>query len=430
MEKLDFEMLKNHNQIVDRYLELYPCKDKEKVDTAMIIISYSIQDINVQIKSYNDGVINVGVFYQLIIKTDLLIGAVNYLFNTFFNNSNIKVDDEIKSKIDKFRLIRNLSIAHPLSTSKFDNYGFGKENDKWCEDVIPFSSYMLAMNKNEKADYVLKYKEKGVEHSQRMFLTLKETFLEPITSILNKMNLISNNLKLEIEKKEQELRELSLNAKPEMSIGTYVEELKKDLLLRYPKEIEKYKVEDWRCVINEQVIEDKIKLIEIEHSVLNDVKERIELKFADEKRMKSYNIYIMDLIKATYKYGASIQNMDLEESDAESELKNLLYPSNSVLVDNSNKEQAYYRYSKIEYIEGSDEYTLLFVLKNLQKYSEADWRDGNLCTNLEFGMMQLWSLKEEIVKYFPIDFTYSDKNIYIQYLVALYYANKRCTSDE
>jgi len=419
MEKIDFEIVNNHTQIADRYLELFPSEDKEKIDTAMVIISYSIQDINVQIENYNNGVNNIGVFYQLIIKTDLLIGAINYLFDTFLNNANIKVDDEIKSKIEKFRLIRNLTIAHPLSTTKFDNYGFGKENDKWCEDVIRFSSYMGLMNKSEQADYVLKYKEKGVEQSQRMFLTLQDNFLEPITSILKKMNLISNNLKLETEKREQKLRGIPLNAKKEMSIDTYIEELKKDLLFRYPKEIEKYKVEDWGDVKNE----DKIKLIDVEHSILNDVKERIELKFEDRKCTKAYDIYISDLINATYKYGESIQNMDLEEGNAKVELESILYPSNSVLVDNSNEEQAYYRYSKISYIEGSDEYTLPIVLKNLEIFSQADWRDGNICSDLEFGMMQLWSVKEEIVKYFPIDFTYSDKNIYIQYLVALYYAN-------
>lgn len=423
MINIGYDVLIRHKDAVFRFLELYPNSNQDKIRAALTVLSNSVDDINVHLKSFYSGDKGVGIFYQLVIKTDILIGGVNFIFNEFLNSEGIKIDDCIKDNLKKFKLIRNLSIAHPLSTTKFEDFGFGEDGNRWCEDIIPFQSYMSLMNGDVQADYVLKYREKNIDLPQRILLTIEKDVIVPIESILEKLDIISGRLEQKIELKVDELRNEPLLADFASSMLTYLDNLRMDLAVRYPSKFETYQeVNSNDCDLKADTEGEWVDSHSVERSILDNVKGRLELIYSDSERLTLYRSYISALEKAIYSYGDAVQQMSLEENDADSKLLALMYPSDRVFYEGSNDSQRIYKLSKIKHIEESDNYTMPSVLRKLQDFTLNDWNNPTKCSNVEFGLMQLWSIRDEVTEYFPIDFEHPDRVIFIQYITALYYA--------
>jgi hypothetical protein len=55
LEKLSLNVYDEYRDTIDRYMELIPCEQRDKVDTATVHIMDAIQDINNQIEKYNFG---------------------------------------------------------------------------------------------------------------------------------------------------------------------------------------------------------------------------------------------------------------------------------------------------------------------------------------------------------------------------------------
>lgn len=413
MDNISFDIFNRHNEIITRYMELFDVENIEKLETSLVIISRSIQDINMQINAHNKGEKGVGVYYQLIIKTDILLGATNFLFNSFLNRSSMIVSDEIKNIINEFKMIRSLTIAHPLMTTRYEDFGFGKENDKWCEDVLPFSPYMTILKNNElQADYVLKYREKGTALPLKKFIRIEEHIIKPVYSILSKLDMITNRLEVLLERKIEDLKNEPILADKAMQLNDYIIDLKKDLKIRYPNEV----------AIYEYDIQNIEQPNQIEHSILDDALKRVNYSFQDPKQEQLYSIYKKKLIDVIHNYGDSVQNMSLDDDNSKALLKDMMFPSADVIRKLSDDEHIIYKLSKISYIQYSKEHTLNKVVEKMESYSEDDWRSPNKCSNIEFAYMQLWNLRDILSNYFPIDFTYSDDLVYIQYILALYFS--------
>ena len=79
-----------YRDTIDRYMELIPCEQRDKVDTATVHIMYAIQDINNQIEKYNLGKLDISIFYQMMIKTDFLISIIETLYEIFTGNDTTK----------------------------------------------------------------------------------------------------------------------------------------------------------------------------------------------------------------------------------------------------------------------------------------------------------------------------------------------------
>ena len=117
--------------------------------------------------------------------------------------------------------------------------------------------------------------------------------------------------------------------------------------------------------------------------------------------------------------------MNLEETEAEERLSSILRPSASVLIEKSKDKQANYKYGKIEkYLSMSNKRSFDTAMRKLNELSYDGCKIGGVCTDAEWGLIQLWIIKDEFMPYFSIDFNTTDKEVYYQYLTALYIANK------
>lgn len=117
--------------------------------------------------------------------------------------------------------------------------------------------------------------------------------------------------------------------------------------------------------------------------------------------------------------------MSLEETDAHEQLRRVLYPNSSILSDKSTTDQAHYRHEKITlYLSHSILRSVESAREKLETLSYDGCRGVGICTSAEWGVIQLLTLQDEFTPYFSIDFDATDKELFIQYCTALYYANK------
>ena len=156
LKPLTFDIYKKYQYTIDRYMELEHCEN-HKLDATNVNILYAIQDINGQLEKYDPENPELSIYYQLMIKTDFLIGAIETLYK-LFNLAKMRKEiwkDDFQT-IQKFKLYRSLTLAHPLETTRFEDLGFGDENNKWCKDVRPRGVFdRICDNNLQKADYII-----------------------------------------------------------------------------------------------------------------------------------------------------------------------------------------------------------------------------------------------------------------------------------
>jgi len=410
LKKLNFNIYEEYRDTISRYMELHICDQKDKIDTATLHILYAIQDINTQIEKYNKGELDISIYYQMMIKTDFLIAAVEFL-NKIFNivRDRDKLWGGDHSIIRKFRLYRSLTLAHPLETTRYEDLGFGKKNNKWCEDIrIKGAIDKLFNNQLSNADFIMLIKEEGEDFEERKAIFVKNDILDVVSTALQHLQIFTKTISSKLDTLIKKLRNTPIQAQKNMDILDYISILKPDLEERYPSEIEK--------IIYENGERE-------ENSILNRALKMLKFTFENISQEEKYKIYKEEIKQAVYFYGDSIQNMDLEESQADERLSNILYPDSSVLVETSNDSQAYYKYSKISYLADSKEYSVKTAQEKLKHYGYEGCRGIGVCTNAEWAIIQLLDLQEELNLYFQLDFNTNDKCLYIQYCTALYFAN-------
>ena len=164
IDKIDLDIYNRYRDTISRLIELEVCEKKEKVETTTELILYALLDINMQINKYNTRNIDIGMFYQLMIKIDFLLAAVEFLYRNFHIASCRKcIWEKDFEDIKKFRLYRSLTIAHPLETTRYEEYGFDDSNEKWCLDVKvngKVDSVLFPELRNSDFIIVIKEKEK------------------------------------------------------------------------------------------------------------------------------------------------------------------------------------------------------------------------------------------------------------------------------
>ena len=140
---------------------------------------------------------------------------------------------------------------------------------------------------------------------------------------------------------------------------------------------------------------------------------------------KKYKVYKEEIRQAVYSYAKSVQNMTLEDDESDERLQQLLHPNSSILSDKSEEEQAHYKYGKIRmYLSHSNKRSVESAKEKLEQLSYDGCHGMGVCTNAEWGVIQLLSVQKDFLPYFPIDFDATDKELYFQFCTALYYANK------
>ncbi len=408
LEKLDINIYSHFLNIIRRYMELKKCEKEEKVDTAILHVQYAILDINSQIGIFNPDNPQLSVYYQTMIKTDFFINVVEELYESFFNKKGKCVWGKHFSEIRKFRLYRSLTLAHPLETTYYEEFGFGKENNKWCEDVQPKG---IIFDRNLKdADYVMVIKEKGKQVTSKVPISVKDDILSVAKIALGKLQFFTKKLDEKLILLEEKLKETLIPINKDMDILEYIKILLAELEIRYPSEIQKIEYEDGRVET---------------YCILIDAYEMLSYIFNDSSKEEIFEQYKREIRKSIYYYGTSLQNMDLEETQAHERLSRILNPSVLTFIEKSNDKQAHYKHEKIkEYLSRSKECSFERAKKKLMELSYDGCKEVGICTNAEWGVIQLLMMRDEFIPYFPIDFNATDKEIYYQYLTALYYANK------
>lgn len=412
LEKLSLNVYDEYRDTIDRYMELIPCEQRDKVDTATVHIMYAIQDINNQIEKYNLGKLDISIFYQMMIKTDFLISIIETLYEIFEANKKRRdiwgTDYHI---IQKFRLYRSLTLAHPLETTRYEEFGFGRENEKWCQDIhVKGKMESSFFSEIKDADFVMEIMEKGKSFPNRKPIYIQKDILSATSICLQHLQSFTHSIFLKLISLKETLKSIPIEANKEMCIKDYINSLVKDLEKRYPTEIEKIVYEDNTTEVN---------------CILYQALEYLDYYFTDPMREEQYRAYKSEIEQAIYEYGSSVQNMDLEETQAHEKLSGLLYPNCSALCDKSSIEQVHYRYEKVAmYLSNSKERSIETAIEKLKKYSYDGCRNVGVCTNAEWGAIQLFTLQDELNPYFQIDFNATDKELFLQFCTALYYANK------
>lgn len=415
LKELKFDIYDQYYDTINRYMELKPNEENEKVFVASENIKHAIEDINYVINKYNSEEFDISIYYQIMIKTDFLINIVETLYKNFIE---IKLNNEGRKKIwgndyktiREFRLYRSLSLAHPLETTRHPDCGFGKENNKWFKDIHITHKLERLEPQLRESDFVMEIIEKGNEFPKKIPINIKD-ILSTTVIVLNHLRTFTNNIKSKLDDIIENLRNTPLQSKKEMNITEYINTLYIDLEKRYPNEITKTTYEDNSTET---------------HCILNEALERINYNnFSSSEHKEKYNAYIKEIEKLIYNYGNSIQNMSLEKTKANKKLHDILYPNSLILSNKSTIENAHYRYEKISmYLSNSKDRSIENATEKLKKFSYNGCRNSNICTNSEWGVIQLITLQDEFLPYFPIDFNGTDKELFFQFCTALYYANR------
>lgn len=412
LEKLEFDIYDEYLAIVHRYMELNSFEKKGKVDAASINIMYAIQDINYQIEQYQKNESNLAVFYQTMLKTDFLVGAIEILYKVFFNESDRKkIWGSELNPIKQFRLYRSLTLAHPLDTTRYSELGYGTENKKWCEDVRPKNSISAILKREfEKADYIIFIRVEGKESVEKIPISLEHDILSIDRIALIHLKLFTEKLKNQLNRQEEELKKTPLKISSKGKISEYISQLLIEVEKRYPSEIEKIVYEDGSSE---------------EYSLLREASERLQYVFDDSMKEEKYKRYKNEIQEAVYSYADSVQNMSLEDGRAHKKLRDILCPDFSVLVDESSEENADYKYGKIvEYLSTSSLRSIESAKEKLDKLSYDGCSCEGACTDAEWGVIQLLILEKELTPFFSIDFNSTDRELYFQFCTAVYYADK------
>lgn len=412
LEKVSFNIYEKYRDTIDRYMELEPCDSKEKVNTATVHIMYALQDINRQIEKYNSGKIDIDIFYQLMIKTDFLISALEILYKIFIptEKRNTIWADEYDD-IQKFRLFRSLTLAHPLETTRYEKFGYGKSNDKWCEDVhVKGKMEAIFSPEIKESDFIMEIMEKGNDFPNKIPIYVKQDILSIVNITLKHLQNFTNNMSLKLEAVIQTLTHTPMDLDNAANSTDYIDSLLEEVKKRYPSTIEKIVYEDSTVVY---------------HSILLEALERLQYSFKDAEREKKYNVYKEEIRQAVFCYAKSLQSMTLEDDKSDERLQQLLHPNSSVLSDKSSKEQAHYKFGKIRmYLSKSNKRSIESAKEKLERLSYDECCGVGMCTDAEWAVIQLIILQKEFVPFFSIDFDATDKELYFQFCTALYYANK------
>ena len=175
---------------------------------------YAIQDINNQIEKYNLGKLDISIFYQMMIKTDFLISIIETLYEIFEANKKRRdiwgTDYHI---IQKFRLYRSLTLAHPLETTRYEEFGFGRENEKWCQDIhVKGKMESSFFSEIKDADFVMEIMEKGKSFPNRKPIYIQKDILSATSICLQHLQSFTHSIFLKLISLKETLKSTPIEA--------------------------------------------------------------------------------------------------------------------------------------------------------------------------------------------------------------------------
>lgn len=410
--------------VADRYLELEDLPNADHIRGSLVVVNRALIDIENQLEIHEEGERNLGVFYQLVIKIDALISASEFLYKQLMlsKTKRSKPREQLTSAwgdswttIEHFRLIRSLSIAHPLETNHFDTLGFGKDNDAWCEDVRVGSGMM-----GDTGEFVLLILKSDDPRGNRKQISVAYDLLPAVTSA---MHFLERNIYRPLNEKVKQtldrLSETPIRANSNMPTHEYLACLKKDLYDRYPSCFEVLPdadgVPDNYCIIDSA---EKALSVQFEHPEQND----------------AYTSYKTSMLYQVHAFADDLQHMRLEDDRIEkrpdktprNRLENIVYPNTSQLIEIATRQgnaKAGYAFEKImSYLSESNERSIKAAEGKLKALGYDGCKQMGAVTNAEWAIIQLLSVANTIRRFFPLSFDATDQELYYQVCAAAYYS--------
>lgn len=400
IERLYFDEFRD---IFFRLSELKNFGKEHRIKTAMVVINYSMQDINHVINTINVDKTtrkDTGVFYQLMVKSDLVLHSIE----TIIKDLNLTQDkeDEIIKQVRSFKLLRSLTIAHPLDTTRYKDFGYSNEEMKWCEDVRPHNGFTSFIIQGD-FDFVLSIiKENSDGLPEYRGINIETDIIGLVRNLILLFNSINIKLRADLEVEINKLKETPIKIDNTNAVS-YFDSLIENVKRRYPTKIEVVEYADRRI---------------IESSILHTVKKLCMLKLPIEQELH-YTIFRENLMFLVRKYEEALQKMELEsyESQEELDIRNIIHPSSIKL-----KTKLFGTNKIIEYLSESR-------CKSISNLFKEEF-DISHSSNGEYGVCQLLELKEELEGFFPIHFDMEDQDLYAQYIAALYFMNRKKIEDK
>lgn len=397
-------------EIVTRYLSLYPYGNNERFDTANIQANYALQDINSAINKVNDGDLNLDILYQLIIKTDYLVSFVKYIYEVLNNEkanfNKVFSYENDENHIVEFRLLRNLSIAHPLDTTRANIHGFDKNNNKWCEDIIVAGDIYRCDKELKDADYIMRIRCRGKLTLENRPINIKKDIIDIVNITQKYIKIYTYQMNAKIRKEEEKLKSEIIKLPDIEFIYDYIIVLKSELSKRY-------------CYAQNEYDND--------FYFLDEILNIFDFNFKDNGKqilLEEFKYSIKCKLKL---FTESLQKMTFDTDNSKEKLLDALRPNNDGILSYLKQDESNsYKLSKIEsYLYFSNNMTYETAIEKLNKYGKQKCYDVNICTDIEFAILMLLDISSSLNRFFKFDFNVTNTELIIQWRLLCYLSNCR-----
>ena len=374
-------------EAVNRLCELNASKyDINRCESTTAVMNFSMQDINSYFKKNNR---TSAELCFLIRNIDVIITSILDLNHDLLGIGLCKQDRAIKKCFDQpeiihnFRTLRSLLLAHPVDTDYTNDKG--QRETVYLEDILP-ASLMDELMKLGDHDYVLRmcHPDTGFPHLKP--LKIDTDIIPVINEIVNGIKLLTEKLQKIISEYEKKLQNEPLiidNSDIEKYIMTLDGELKK----RYPS-----------CVTDTEYNDGSVKHYSIVYGCLKYIKASFL-----SKTQEKYDIFLDYIMSELKRIEKDLQAMTYDSSEES-------YFSLCRNPDFAKNES--YAKEKMTYLDESD----------ATSFTEEDI-PNTTPSNALWGIQQFKSLIPYIEQYISVDTTVSDRELYCEYVAAIYLSN-------
>lgn len=376
-----------HNECaekVHRICELNQSKDSVKCDSALCVMNHAMQDIQAY---FEKNVCSLVELCFLIRNIDVIITGILDI-NKILLGSSRKSEKAIercftdKAIICKFRTLRSLILAHPVDTHYVNDRG--ESEIVYLKGISPFNPIIDGFLVEEKCDYVKTLCNPESNKSYFEPLSIEKDIVPVINTIIDSIELLTNNIEQQTKLLETELFQNALNLN-ESTIQNYIISLDRELEKRYPSAVENVTYTNGNTS---------------HYSIIYQCLMYFNAHFVKETQEK-YDVFLEYVKSELHKIETDLQQMKFNED------------SYFALLYNPHFATGYsYAKQKMKYLLHSDEKS--FTEEYIGDDTPSDALYGIKCFRL---------LMPYINELIPVDVSVSDKELYCQYVAAEYLSN-------
>lgn len=375
-----------HNKCVDvvrRICELDSKYDINRCASATAVMNFSMLDIDGYFKNNNQ---TSAELCFLIRNIDVIITSILDLNHDLLGVGLSKQDKAIKKCFNQpeiihgFRTLQSLILAHPIDTNYINDEG--QRETVYLEDILPANKLI----KLGKRDYTLRMCRPDTEFSHFKPLKIDTDIIPVINETVNGIKLLTGKLQKIISEYEEKLQNEPLiidNSDMEKYIMTLDNELKR----RYPS-----------CVTDTEYDDGSVK----HYSIVYDRLKYIKVSFLS-KTQEKYNIFLDYIMSELKRIENDLQAMTYDSS--EKSYFSLCHNPDFAKNESYAKEKMIYLYES-----------------NTTSFTEEDISNATR-SNALWGVQQFKKLIPYIEQYIPVDTTVSDRELYCEYVAAIYLSN-------